>query len=164
MLRIEPTRQTGGQRTRRRTNRLRVDGSGILQRYDQSVRSGTFGRAGDGSEVTHVRHAVEEDDQRGFVFGHPFQNVVQFDVADGGDLGDDALVVAARQTVELLDRNLLIMQTVAHAKIFQLLHQLPFGAFADVEFFDLFARFDRFDYGADAEYKVFRHGIGRFVS
>ena len=43
-------------------------------------------------------------------------------------------------------------------------HQLPFGAFADVEFFDLFARFDRFDYGADAEYKVFRHGIGRFVS
>ena len=41
---------------------------------------------------------------------------------------------------------------------------LPFGAFADVEFFDLFARFDRFDYGADAEYKVFRHGIGRFVS
>ena len=37
-------------------------------------------------------------------------------------------------------------------------------AFADVEFFDLFARFDRFDYGADAEYKVFRHGIGRFVS
>lgn len=37
----------------------------------------------------------------------------------------DALVVAARQAVELLDRNLLIMQTVAHAKIFQLLHQLP---------------------------------------
>lgn len=43
-------------------------------------------------------------------------------------------------------------------------HQLPFGAFANVEFFDLFARFDRFDYGADAEYKVFRHGIGWFVS
>ena len=152
MLRIEPTRQTG------------IDGSGILQRYDQSVRSGTFGRAGDGSEVTHVRHAVEEDDQRGFVFGHPFQNVVQFDVADGGDLGDDALVVAAREAVELLDGHLLRADAMPQAEVAQFGHQLPFGAFADVEFFDLFARFDRFDYGADAEYKVFRHGIGRFVS
>lgn len=107
----------GGQCTRRRTNRLRIDGSGILQRYDQSVRSGTFGRAGDGSEVTHVRHAVEEDDQRRLVFGHPFQNVVQFDVADGGDLGDDALVVAAREAVELLDGNLLCADAMPQAEV-----------------------------------------------
>ena len=56
------------------------------------------------------------------------------------------------------------LDAMPQAEVAQFGHQLPFGAFADVEFFDLFARFDRFDYGADAEYKVFRHGIGRFVS
>ena len=76
----------------------------------------------------------------------------------------DALVVAAREAVELLDGNLLCADAMPQAEVAQFGHQLPFGAFADVEFFDLFARFDRFDYGADAEYKVFRHGIGRFVS
>ena len=56
------------------------------------------------------------------------------------------------------------VDAMPQAEVAQFGHQLPFGAFANVEFFDLFARFDRFDYGADAEYKVFRHGIGRFVS
>ena len=157
MLRIEPTRQTGMAVSAPADERIASELTGA------AFFSGTI-RAGDGSEVTHVRHAVEEDDQRRLVFGHPFQNVVQFDVADGGDLGDDALVVAAREAVELLDGNLLCADAMPQAEVAQFGHQLPFGAFANVEFFDLFARFDRFDYGADAEYKVFRHGIGWFVS
>lgn len=81
-----------------------------------------------------------------------------------GRSGRRRLVVAAREAVELLDGNLLCADAMPQAEVAQFGHQLPFGAFANVEFFDLFARFDRFDYGADAEYKVFRHGIGWFVS
>ena len=84
-------------------------------------------------------------------------NIGQPDIFDGRDLRHDALMVAARQAVELLDRNLLIMQTVAHAKIFQLLHQLPFGSLADVEFLDLLSGLDRFGHGTNPENKVAIH-------
>ena len=127
------------------------------------MRPGTLGRAGDGPEIPHVGHPVEQHHERRLVFGHTFQNVGQLHILDGRGLRHGALEVAARQAVELVDRNLLIMQTVAHAKIFQLLHQLPFGALADVEFLDLLSGLDRFGHGTNPENKVAIHRVNCYI-
>ena len=115
------------------------------------MRPGTFGRTGDSPEITHVGHSVEQYDERRLVLGHPLQNIGQLDIGDGRGLRHDALMVAAREAVELLDRHLLIMHPMAHAKVFQLLHQLPFGALADVEFLDLLSGLDGFGHGTNPE-------------
>ena len=116
--------------------------------------SGALGRTGDGPEIPHVGHPVEQDDERRFVVGNPLQNVGQFDVFDGRGLRHDPLVVAARQAVELLDRHLLKTHPVTDAEVLQFLHQLPFGALADVEFLDLLSGLDRLGHGTNPENQV----------
>ena len=115
------------------------------------MRPGTLGRTGDSPEITHVGHTVEQHDERRLVLGDPLQDVLQPDILDGRGLRHDSLMIAARQAVELLDRHLLKMHPMADAEVFELLHQLPLGAFADVEFFDLLSGLDRLGHGTDPE-------------
>ena len=84
-------------------------------------------------------------------------NIGQPDIFDGRDLRHDALMVAARQAVEFLDRHLLHTHLMPEAEVSQLRHQLPLGALADVELFDLFSGLDRFGHGTNPENKVAIH-------
>ncbi|CAM4463905.1 hypothetical protein COEX109129_28910 [Corallococcus exiguus] len=55
-----------------------------------------MGRADDGAQVVRILDAVEHDDERGLLLGlRHFQHVLQFDVLEAAQLGDDALVHAA---------------------------------------------------------------------
>lgn len=104
-----------GQGARRGADGLAVYRRRVLERRDEPVRTGALGRTSDGPEITYVGHPVEDHEQGRFVVRHPFEQVVESDIADGGNLRHRTLVVAPRQPVELLDGHLLHAEPVPQA-------------------------------------------------
>ena len=72
-----------GQSSRRGLHGLGIDGGGVLERGDEAVRTGTFGRTGYGAEVAYVPNAVEDDYKRRFVLGHTLHDILYRHIFDG---------------------------------------------------------------------------------
>ena len=121
------------------------------------MRTGALGRAGNGAKVAHIGHAVEGDDERGLVLGNTLQDILQLNILDQCGLCHDTLVVALREAIELLDRHLLVAQTMTCDEVFELLHQRTLGTLADVEFLDLLACLDGLGHRTDSKNQIFSH-------
>ena len=151
-----PTRLTGMiLRAPAEVHRVGIDRRGVFDRHDQPVHSGAFGAAGDGTEIAHIGHPVENDQQWCLSFGDFGEHFMHIDIFDGRGDAHGALVVASRKVVQLFDRHPLHADVLLFAQLGQFVEQYAVRSLFQVNFFELAARFDRFDDRAQSEQDVF---------
>ena len=92
------------QGTGRRFDGIAVDGSAATRTDDQRVHTCTDTGTGDRTEITHIGHSIEHDEQRSFAFVvERCHQVFQGIELNRTQKSNDALVVLVRKLVEFLD-------------------------------------------------------------
>ena len=116
------------------------------------IGAGTFGRAGYGAEVAHVGDAVEHHHEGEHALLEELRHkMVETVIGHGRHHGYHALMVLARDAVEALHGHTLGHHAVSADLVEELRGEIAREVFADKHFIYLFAGFDGFHHGADAE-------------
>ena len=97
--------------------------------------AGTFGTAGDCSEIADISYPVKYNDQWSFTFRNVVQHFVYIDIIDGRGYTDSSLMIASGEVVEFLDRHPLNADMASFAKSGQFVQQDSVCPFFEVNFF-----------------------------
>ena len=85
-----------------------VELGGTFHRDDDGIHAGALCRAGDGPDVAHIRHLVEDEQKRHLTLLEQVgQDGVNIVVLDGRHEGDHTLMVATGEAIQLLGRHIL---------------------------------------------------------
>ena len=141
------------QGTGRSLDGIRIHAHAVLRRNYNGIDSGTLTRTGDGTEIAHVGHPVEHDEQRILsLFKEIGNDVFRPLIGNGRDESHDSLMILLRNAVQAfhryaLHRNKRILQ---YGK--KLFRQIALNILLHQYLVDFLSGLYRFNHGSDAKY------------
>ena len=122
---------------------------------DDGIHAGSVGRAGDGTEVAHIGHAVEHQDEGVAPLLKDGRNhVLQRLIFYRADKRHHALMVLSRQAVHLLDGHKLHGHAIGTAGVGNLCNLGRARAALNINLLDLFLGTNQFQHGVDTKHHI----------